>query len=113
MIDDTIEITRIFGAAVKARRESLRIKQAELAKAAGTSPTTLSSIENGKTATNLAEISRLCSALGVEPWELLKPIDTHPSLPSRAELLGEALTLLTTMSPDRLSAVLRYLRALK
>lgn len=69
------ETAKILGQQIVRCREFRRWDQAELARRAGTSPTTLSSIENGKTSTNLALIERIAEALEVEPWALLqKPL---------------------------------------
>jgi transcriptional regulator with XRE-family HTH domain len=107
------EITTRLGANVVRERTRRGLDQAELAKRAGTSPTTLSSIENGKAATNLALLERIAAALDCEPWQLLKP-ESAESAPSpvspRLAAIGEAVTILCTLNEFELDGVTAFLR---
>jgi transcriptional regulator with XRE-family HTH domain len=60
-----------LGLIIKGLRESHGWEQATLAEKAQTSATTISQIENGRTATNIDLLERIAAALGVDPVELL------------------------------------------
>jgi transcriptional regulator with XRE-family HTH domain len=105
----------VLGQEVARRRSGKGWDQAALAKRARTSPTTLSSIENGKTATNLALIEAIADALGCAPWELLQPEGAKPSPDpalTRLALIGRITVVLGALPADKLQALLDFAESL-
>ena len=64
-----------FGLAVRARREELGISQELLAELAGLHRTYIGSIERGERNVSLKNIIKLCSALKINPSDLMKALD--------------------------------------
>lgn len=118
-MDDYLkDFLKEVGSKVKLRRDEMRWDQAELARRAGTSPTTLSSIELGKTSTNLAMIVSLAGALKCEPWELLKPDGAEETsnksiaLVPKADEMRDLLGILSTLKEPQFRRVLKLARGL-
>lgn len=109
----TSDFIREVGARIKRRREDRRLDQKPFAKNSGISPTTLSSIELGKQATNLAILKRISEQLQCEPWQLLKLDETEmaqvppPSAADAPALIGEIVVLLGRLNQDQLAIILR------
>ena len=61
-----------IGDNVKRERLKLAIRQDELARRAGITPTTLSRIERNESEPHVSTIRRLAKALGVKPADLLE-----------------------------------------
>lgn len=70
--DRTGNLQRMFGAAVRARREALGISQEELASRAGVHRTYVGDIERGLRNVSLKNIHRLAAGLGCRASELLR-----------------------------------------
>jgi transcriptional regulator with XRE-family HTH domain len=68
-----LEIYRIVGAAVAARRKHLRLKQAEVADQIGLTRASLANIESGRQKLMLHQIYRLATALGADSITDLVP----------------------------------------
>jgi len=71
-----------FGAALRARREALRLQQREVAARAGISSSLLSLLEQNKRQPSLGTLDALAEALGVTVWYLVaesQPISEHAS----------------------------------
>ncbi|MBD3788699.1 MAG: helix-turn-helix transcriptional regulator, partial [Sphingomonadales bacterium] len=62
--------TALTGTRIRERRTSLRLKQADLAQAAGISPAYLNLIEHNRRRPGEALIAALAQAMGVEPEAL-------------------------------------------
>ena len=64
------ELRKRFGTLVAAHRKRRAMTQAQLAEAAGLSPTMIVRIENGSSGTRFPAIERISRALDVDPSEL-------------------------------------------
>lgn len=64
------KILNEFGAAIKAKRDILRISQEELADRAGLHRTYIGGVEQGRRNLSLLNIMRIAKALEAEPEEL-------------------------------------------
>ncbi len=73
MDDEAERLLATFGANLEGAIERAGLTWTELADRLGTSRAALHSIVEGRRAPNLRTIARIASALGVEPWRLLKP----------------------------------------
>jgi len=69
---DALTLQQRFGAAARARRESLGISQEELAARAGLHRTYIGDVERGLRNISLANIGRLASALGCSMSDLMR-----------------------------------------
>jgi transcriptional regulator with XRE-family HTH domain len=63
-----------LGARIKARREEVHIRQAELADSIGLSRTSVTNIERGRQRIFLDQFDDICRALNVSPAEIIKDI---------------------------------------
>jgi transcriptional regulator with XRE-family HTH domain len=79
-----------LGLRIKQLREAKRISQADLARLAGTSPTTLSSIELGKTDTSVGMLQEIAKALGTTASALLSEGDAPHALEDCVRVVTEA-----------------------
>jgi len=68
---DAARAQRMFGKAVRARRNALGITQEELAHRAGIHPTYLGDVERGERNIALINILKLAKALGVKSGSLM------------------------------------------
>ena len=68
---DAARAQRMFGKAVRTRRNALRITQEELAHRAGIHPTYLGDVERGERNIALINILKLAKALGVKAGALM------------------------------------------
>jgi transcriptional regulator with XRE-family HTH domain len=68
---DAARAQRMFGKAVRARRNALGITQEELAHRAGIHPTYLGDVERGERNIALVNILKLARALGVKSGSLM------------------------------------------
>ena len=68
---DAARAQRMFGKAVRARRNALGITQEELAHRAGIHPTYLGDVERGERNIALINILKLAKALGVKAGTLM------------------------------------------
>jgi transcriptional regulator with XRE-family HTH domain len=69
-----IDICVRFGRRLQNLRRNRGLKQIDLAVHTGLERTHISRLENGRKEPCLRTIEELATALGVEPWELLKGI---------------------------------------
>ena len=72
---DAARAQRMFGRAVRGRREALRISQEELADRAGLHRTYIGDVERGERNISLVNILKLAKALGVKPGALFPDSD--------------------------------------
>ena len=72
---DAARVQRMFGRAIRARREALRISQEELADRAGLHRTYIGDVERGERNISLVNIVKLAKALGVRPGALFHDAD--------------------------------------
>lgn len=63
---------RTVGAACKARRERLGISVYRLSKDAGVSEPTITDFESGAHSINLYGFVRICKALKLNPWSVMR-----------------------------------------
>lgn len=68
-----MDLRRVYGQNVAARREQLRLKQKDLADLIGVSVSYASQIESGEIGFRAETLEKVAAALGVEPFELLVP----------------------------------------
>ncbi|WNS42060.1 helix-turn-helix transcriptional regulator [Paenibacillus sp. MMS20-IR301] len=68
--DDVYSFIRLIGERIKSIRRSRGLTQEELAERAGIKSSYVTGIETGKRNSSLKTISKLLTALEVEPWEL-------------------------------------------
>jgi y4mF family transcriptional regulator len=57
-----------LGAAIRAKRRSIALRQAELAGLAGVGTRFLSELENGKPTAEVGKVLRVLAVLGLEIW---------------------------------------------
>jgi transcriptional regulator with XRE-family HTH domain len=69
-IPDVVKLTRL-----RAIRERKALSQRELAAKAGVSPVTVARIETGQDEPYPSTVRKLAAALGVEPAELMDPLE--------------------------------------
>jgi transcriptional regulator with XRE-family HTH domain len=69
------------GAAIRRRREAAEYSQEGFAALIGMHRTYYSSIELGKKNLRMATLERICQALGVQPWEVLKDAEYETAAP--------------------------------
>lgn len=65
---------KLFGIAVRKRREAMKLTQQQLAEMAGVSPRYIGALEAGDNSPSLTAILQLCDALEISPAELLDEI---------------------------------------
>lgn len=82
-------IQRAFGQAVRARRETLRLSQEEVAQRAGLHRTYISDVERGARNVALNTIARLADALSVSVVDLFAAEIFHGSSPGTEDSPGE------------------------
>ena len=85
---------------VKARHGSIEW----LSEKAGVSRTTIQSWRDGSSTPTLTSLDAVAAALGVEPWELIKPRGAGDTL--RVDI-ADVLTALSALGSDRLLAISR------
>ena len=67
-----MDTLKTIGLALKHRRHQLGLNQDQLSYNSGVERTYISGIENGRKNVSLSVFLRLCKALDVKPWDLLK-----------------------------------------
>lgn len=67
----------LLGARIKARREEIHVRQAELADSIGLSRTSVTNIERGRQRIFLDQFDDICRALNVSPAEIIKDISNR------------------------------------
>jgi transcriptional regulator with XRE-family HTH domain len=72
--EDTRPETKLFGAAVRRRREAKGLSQQQLADDAGVSLRYINALEAGDNSPSLTAIFQLCEALDTSPAELLEEV---------------------------------------
>jgi transcriptional regulator with XRE-family HTH domain len=83
-MDVTDEIYATMGRRVRARREDLRLTQADLAAKIGLSRASIANIEGGRQAVLLHQFLALAEALTIPPMDLIpfaQPASNPPDLP--------------------------------
>jgi transcriptional regulator with XRE-family HTH domain len=68
---DMLAFTRAVGQAVRAARQSLGWRLADLGQRVGLSPSQLSRLEMGSRPIDMGRLFRLCNALGMEPRQVI------------------------------------------
>jgi transcriptional regulator with XRE-family HTH domain len=68
---DTLAFTRAVGQAVRAARQSMGWRLADLAQLVALSPSQLSRLEVGARPIGMGRLFRLCRALGIEPRQVI------------------------------------------
>jgi transcriptional regulator with XRE-family HTH domain len=68
---DTLAFTRAVGQAVRAARQSMEWRLADLGQLVVLSPSQLSRLEMGARPIDMGRLFRLCRALGIEPWQVI------------------------------------------
>ena len=76
-----MEIREIFAANLRRYRQATGLSQEELAHRAGIDRTYISSLERSVYAAGIDVVESLAKELGVEPYELLKPLKAKPRKP--------------------------------
>ncbi len=104
-------ITKIFGDNLKKARDSKDLKQDELGKLVGVGYQRISAYENGADI-SLEMVGKLADALGIEPWELIKPGSLNET-----PLDNDVMNLLANTRPEHLKfineAIRRYFKGVK
>lgn len=110
-------------ALVKALETALapRGAKAEFLRKTGMSPSSLAGYLKGENAASIDQLDRIADALGVDPWELLKPPNTpelqktgpKPVTSPPTSLLGEAVRILAGLDEHELRTVMPYIEAAK
>jgi transcriptional regulator with XRE-family HTH domain len=77
LYDDTDRASRAFGDRIRELRAREGISQDGLARSADVHPTSIGRLERGGREPRLTTILRLAHGLGVEPGELVNPLDKH------------------------------------
>jgi transcriptional regulator with XRE-family HTH domain len=84
-----LEIYRIIGAAVAARRKTLRLKQAEVAEQIGLTRASLANIESGRQKIMLDQIYKLAAALKIDSiTDLIPPSFSFEEAMGPLKLVG-------------------------
>jgi len=74
-----MSIREILAANLKHYRQAAALSQEELAHRAGIDRTYISSLERCQYAASIEVVEDLARELDVEPFEMLRPIDSNPS----------------------------------
>jgi transcriptional regulator with XRE-family HTH domain len=80
-----VTFLEMFGATVRARRQSLGVSQEALADMAGLHRTYIGGIERGERNLTLLNLLKLARALRTRPSSLLRSLDKHPELRPTSE----------------------------
>lgn len=71
----------VLGARIKARREEVHLRQAELAESVGLSRTSITNVEGGRQRLFLDQFVEICRALKVAPSEIIsEPLNQNAKL---------------------------------
>lgn len=89
-----------IGLFIAARRNSLKMKQEQLATSVGISRASLANIERGRQSVLVHHLYAIAKALGLQPSELLPPIDA-------ADMDEESLPLPSGLKPEEMKTVNR------
>lgn len=73
-----MDVVQRLGVKVRERRTALGLSQEELAFEAGMKRSYLSDLERGVRNPTVRALGRLATALRLEPWELLMPVEGDP-----------------------------------
>jgi transcriptional regulator with XRE-family HTH domain len=98
------DLARQVGEMIRQLRERHGLTQEELGRAAGLTKVSISHIERGITATNLAALERIAHQLGASPAELVG----GPA--NRGSAVGSEAHFLRTLGPARRKVVEHFLR---
>jgi transcriptional regulator with XRE-family HTH domain len=79
------EFYMLLGANLRAKREALGLRQAEVAESVGISRTSLTNIECGRQRILVDQLAEICARLAVTPSELI-PVEAPRSRPAQAKL---------------------------
>lgn len=94
---------KFIGENIRARRESLAMKQKDLAKAAGISSVSINRLEKGHYMPRLANIQSIARALNCSVESLYKseePVDRRLVLPINLTSVGDLLERIAGLEPD-------------
>ena len=72
-----VQVAKLFGEVLRAKRVSKNISQQNLAFASGLDRTYISLLERGLRQPSLTSILNLSFALGIEPWILIKEMGKY------------------------------------
>ena len=92
-----------IGSFIAARRNSLKMKQEQLAASVGISRASLANIERGRQSVLVHHLYAIAKALGLQPSELLPQIDDVEA--------DQALPLPSGLKPEQMKAVSRMFAA--
>ena len=82
---DKNEFYTLLGANLRAKREALGLRQAEVAESVGISRTSLTNIECGRQRILVDQLAMICTKLAVTPAELI-PVEAPRHRPAQAKL---------------------------
>jgi transcriptional regulator with XRE-family HTH domain len=74
-----MDLHAVLGRRIRDLRADAGLSQAALAMSAGLDRAFVGAVERGDKSIGLTALSKLSRALGVEPWELLRPAQANPS----------------------------------
>jgi transcriptional regulator with XRE-family HTH domain len=100
-----LEIYRIIGAAVAARRKDLRLKQAEVAEQIGLTRASLANIESGRQKIMLHQVYKLATALKLDSI-----IDLVPPSFSFEEAIGPMKLVGSEVNDQQKAQIEQFLR---
>ena len=108
----TKSIEKLIAERLQERRAELGLSQAELARRAGVSQSSLLRVEEGGRSCTVGTLAKLAKGLGIEPAELLAEIVDRPK-PTKAEkVFYRVCNRLRDRDADQLRAVEDLIRAL-
>lgn len=74
-----MDLRALLGRRIRDLRNDAGLSQAALAMSAGLDRAFVGAVERGDKAIGLEALAKVARALGVEPWELLRPPQANPS----------------------------------
>lgn len=80
--------------------------KAELARKSGVHPNSIDSYVDLKTSPTLEQIERMANALGVQPWELIRPNGASPTAEFSPALI-DLMRRIAKLSPAHLSLIIK------
>ena len=80
-----ITIQQTLGERIRAQRAKTGLSKVDFSLQLGISRVSLDLIESGRANLKLSTLNQLASNLGVEPWELIMPLDAKCSMNRKAQ----------------------------